>query len=301
MVVHFNLEQRGRGNPTILLTTKTKLILKGVPNRAGPRLSRLLTRNSEFKAQYSGATLARAEGSRYTRSHDRVHELRVGRGPVVVSMKVILFGATGMVGQGVLRQCLLDSGVESVLSIGRSPSGVSHPKLHDLVRGDMFDCNVTAAELDGYDTCFFCLGVSSVGMSEPEYTHLTYDLTMGWARALARIHPTMRFLYVSGMGTGGKSMWAQVKGRTENDLLALFPGAIMIRLAALRPMHGERSKAPGGGALLTILSPLWPVFQWLWPKGVITTEELGRAMILAAREGAPKRVLESADLVALGR
>lgn len=216
-------------------------------------------------------------------------------------MKVILFGATGMVGKGVLRQCLLDPAVEAVLSIGRKSSGVSHPKLRDLVCPDMFDFDVHADELGGYDACFFCLGVSSVGMSEADYAHLTYDLTLGWARMLARANPAMRFLYVSGMGTGGKAMWAQVKGRTENDLLTLLPGAIMIRLAALRPMHGERSKAPGGGVLLTLLSPLWPVFQWLWPNGVTTTEELGRAMILAARNGVTKRVLESADLVALGR
>src|SRR5262245_9892650 len=216
-------------------------------------------------------------------------------------MKVVLFGATGMVGQGVLRRCLLDPDVEAVVSIGRKPSGVSHPKLRDLVRADMFDFNVNAGELKGFDTCFFCLGVSSVGMSEAEYTHLTYDLTMGWARALARQNPAMRFLYVSGMGTGGKSMWARVKGRTENELLALFPNAIMIRLGALRPMPGERSKAPGGGVLLTVLSPLWPILQWLWPNSVITSEELGRAMILAVRKGSPKRVLESADLVAFGR
>jgi uncharacterized protein YbjT (DUF2867 family) len=216
-------------------------------------------------------------------------------------MKVILFGSTGMVGKSVLRQCLLDPDVESVLSIGRNPSGVSNPKLRDLVHADMFDFNVNAGELNGYDTCFFCLGVSSVGMSEAEYTHLTFDLTMGWAYGLARVNPAMRFLYVSGMGTGGKAMWARVKGRTENDLRALFPAAIMIRLGALRPMHGEHSKSPGAGVLLTVLSPFWPILQWLWPNGVITTEEFGRAMILAARNGAPKRVLESADLVALGR
>ena len=216
-------------------------------------------------------------------------------------MKVILFGATGMVGKGVLRQCLLDPDVESVLSIGRKPSGVSHTKLRELIRADMFDCNVEPGEWKAYDACFFCLGVSSVRMSEAEYTHLTYDLTMGWARAMAGENPAMRFLYVSGMGTGGKTMWARVKGRTENDLLSLLPGAIMIRLAALRPMHGERSKAPGGGVLLTLAAPFWPVFQWLWPKSVITTEELGRALIRAAREGGQKRVLESADLVALGR
>ena len=216
-------------------------------------------------------------------------------------MKIILFGATGMVGSGVLRQCLVDSHVESVLSIGRKPSGVSHPKLRDLTLADIFEFNVSADQLNGFDTFFFCLGVSSVGMSETEYTHLTYDLTMGWAHALARANPATKFLYVSGMGTGGKAMWARVKRRTEEALLALLPAAIMIRLGALRPMHGERSKARGGGVLLTVLSPLWPILQWLWPSGVITTEELGRAMILAATSTASKRVLESSDLVALGR
>ena len=121
-------------------------------------------------------------------------------------MKVILFGATGMVGQSVLRECLLDDGVEAVLSVGRSPAPATHPKLTNLIRADMFDFNVPAAELNAFDACFFCLGVSSMGMSEAEYTHLTYDLTMGWARTLAAVNPGMRFLYVSGMGTGGKSM-----------------------------------------------------------------------------------------------
>lgn len=216
-------------------------------------------------------------------------------------MKAILFGATGMVGKGVLRQCLLDPGIERVLAIGRSPSGVTHPKLHDLVRPNMFDFAADAGELSGYDACFFCLGVSSVGMSEAEYTRLTYDLTMGWAHALARVNPAIRLLYVSGMGTGGNAMWARVKGRTEDDLLKLLPEAVMIRLGALRPMHGESSKAPGGGVLLTLMRPLWPILQWLWPSGVITTEELGRAMIRIARNGSPKRVLESADLVSLAR
>jgi uncharacterized protein YbjT (DUF2867 family) len=216
-------------------------------------------------------------------------------------MKVILFGATGMVGKSVLRQCLLDPQVESVLSIGRAATGVSNPKLRDLVRPDLFAFDVEPSELAGYDACFFCLGVSSVGMSEADYTRLTYDLTLGWARVLARANPDMRFLYVSGMGTGGKAMWAQVKGRTENDLLALLPGATMIRLAALRPMHGESSKAPGAGVLLKLLSPLWPLAQRFWPDSVITSEELGRAMIRAARGDAPKRVLESRDLTALGR
>jgi uncharacterized protein YbjT (DUF2867 family) len=176
-----------------------------------------------------------------------------------------------------------------------------HPKLRDLVRLDLFAFDAEPSELLGYDACFFCLGISSVGVGEADYTRLTYDLTLGWARALAQANPDMRFLYVSGMGTGGKSMWAQVKGRTENDLLALLPNAIMIRLGALRPMHGEQSKAPGAGVLLKLASPLWPLAQRFWPDSVITSEELGRAMIRAARGDASKRVLESLDLTALGR
>src|SRR6267154_2642577 len=174
-------------------------------------------------------------------------------------MKVIFFGSTGMVGKSVLRQCLLDPDVESVVSIGRNPSGVSHPKLRDLVHADMFDFNVNAGELNGYDTCFFCLGVSSVRMSEAEYTHLTYDLTMGWAHALARVNPAMRFLYVSGMGTGGKAMWARVKGRTENALLALFPSAYMVRLGALRAMHGEVPRIRWMRIAYAAIRPLLPL------------------------------------------
>src|SRR5438105_12732101 len=154
-------------------------------------------------------------------------------------MKVILFGATGMVGQGVLRECLLDDGVEAVLAVGRSSTGRTDPKLRELVRGDLFDFGVAGADLQGYDACFFCLGVSSAGMSEADYTRLTYDLTLGWARALARINPSMTFLYVSGAGTGGKSMWARVKGRTEDALLALLPSAVMVRLGTMRQLHGE--------------------------------------------------------------
>ena len=137
-----------------------------------------------------------------------------------VAMKVILFGATGMVGQGVLRECLRDDDVEIVLAVGRSVTGQTHSKLHELTRSDMFDFSAGAA-LEGYDACFFCLGVSAAGMSEAEYTHLTFDLTLGWAKVLAAINPAMTFVYVSGAGTGGKAMWAQVKGRTEDALLAV--------------------------------------------------------------------------------
>ena len=211
-------------------------------------------------------------------------------------MKVILFGATGMVGRGVLRECLLDSGVTEVLSVARGESGQKHDKLRELLRKDLFE----VADLEGYDACFFCVGVSSVGMSEADYTRLTYDLTLGWARALARLNPAMTFVYVSGAGTGGKAMWAQVKGRTEEALLALFKSAYMFRLAGLRPLHGEVPKARATRIAYAIFWPLLPLLRAISPGSVITTEELGRAMIRAAREGAPKRVLESKDLLALG-
>jgi uncharacterized protein YbjT (DUF2867 family) len=215
-------------------------------------------------------------------------------------MKVILFGATGMVGQAVLRECLRDEGVKEMLAIGRNPTGQTHPKLREQVRKDMFDFAMTGSDLQGYDACFFCLGVSSVGMSEAEYTRLTFDLTLGWAHALARINPAMTFVHVSGMGTGSKAMWAQVKGRTENALLALFPSAYMIRLGTLRAMHGEVSKTRWTRISYAGFRPLLPLVRALAPGTVITTEELGRAMLRAAREGAPRRVLEGRDLRALG-
>jgi len=214
------------------------------------------------------------------------------------AMKVVLFGASGMVGQGVLRECLRDDGVEAVLAVGRSPTGETHAKLRELVRKDLFDFSAPP-ELQPYDACFFCLGVSSAGMSEADYTRLTYDLTMGWAKALARVAPTITFLYVSGAGTGGSAMWAQVKRRTEDALLALFPSAYMIRPAAVRPMHGEVSKTRWTRIALAVLGPLLPLLQAVAPGAVITTEQLGRAMIRAARQGAPRRVLENRDLRAL--
>lgn len=215
-------------------------------------------------------------------------------------MKVIIFGATGMAGQGVLRECLLDDGILGVLAIGRSPTGRTDPKLRELVLKDMFDFNAQGAELQGYDACFFCLGVSSAGMSEADYTRVTYELTLGWAQALFDVNPATTFVYISGAGTGGKMMWAQVKGRTEDALLALFSSAYMIRLGALRAMHGEVSKTRWTRIGYLIFRPFLPLVRALAPQAVITTEELGRAMIRLARQGAPKRVLEMRDLRALG-
>jgi uncharacterized protein YbjT (DUF2867 family) len=219
-------------------------------------------------------------------------------------MKVILFGATGMVGQAALRECLCDDGVESVLAIGRRSLARTHPKTHpklrELILKDLFKFEAAGANLQGYDACFFCLGVSAAGMSEADYTHLTYDLTLGWARVLAGIDPKMTFIYVSGAGAGGKSMWAQVKGRTEDALLALFPSAYMFRLAALLAMHGEVSQTRWTRISYAVFRPLLPLLRAIAPGAVITTEELGRAMIRAAQQGAPKRVLENVDLRTLG-
>src|ERR1051325_11525497 len=193
-------------------------------------------------------------------------------------MKVLLFGATGMVGQAVLRECLRDDGIERGVAVGRSATGIVHPKLREA--------GLDTTDLRGYDACFFCLGVSSAGMSEAEYTRLTYDLTMSWAD---RMDPSIAFLYVSGAGTGGKAMWAQVKKRTEDALLARFPRAVMIRLAMLWPKHGERSKTRWTRVSYIVFRPLLPLLRAVAPGAVITTEELGRAMIRAARGDAPQR------------
>ena len=219
-------------------------------------------------------------------------------------MKVILFGATGMVGQGVLRECLLTPEVERVLAVGRNATGQSHAKLQEFVHKDLYDFPGIEDALSGYDTCFFCLGVSSAGMKEPEYRRVTYDLTLAAAQTLARRNPDMTFLYVSGAGTDstgkGRSMWARVKGETENALLKLpFKAAYMLRPAFIQPMHGIQSKTRLYRALYAVMSPLFPVWKTLLPKYVTTTERLGRAMLRIARRGAPKHVLENQELNAL--
>lgn len=216
-------------------------------------------------------------------------------------MKVIVFGATGMVGQGVLRECLLDPGVESVLVVGRSPTGHEHAKLNEIVRPDLFDLSAIEGELSGYDACFFCLGVSSAGMGEAEYRHLTYDLTLSVARSLAKASPGMTFLYVSGAGTdsteSGRMMWARVKGATENALLRMpFKAAYMFRPGYIQPVHGAQTRTKWYGIVYAVLAPLYPVGEALVPKYVTTTERLGRAMIRVARAGNPDRVLASVDI-----
>jgi uncharacterized protein YbjT (DUF2867 family) len=219
-------------------------------------------------------------------------------------MKVIIFGATGMVGQGVLGECLASPDVESVLTIGRRPTGQEHTKLRELTHADFADFEPLAAELSGYDACFFCLGASSVGMTEVDYTHLTYDFTMAAASLLARLDPHMTFIYVSGAGTDstehGHSMWARVKGRTENALLALpFKAAYMFRPSFIQAGPGIVSKTRLYRVLYKVVGPLYPVLKTFFPNAVTTTANVGRAMIAAARDGAPKPILEARDINAL--
>ena len=219
-------------------------------------------------------------------------------------MNVLIFGASGMVGQGVLRECLLDGEVESVLSIVRSASGEPHPKLRQLVHGDLLDYRAIEAELTGFDACFFCLGVSSAGMSEDDYARITYGYTLAAAETLARLNPQMIFVYVSGAGTDsterGSSMWARVKGKTENALLRLpFKGAYMFRPGMIRPLHGARSKTAAYRVTYTVLGPLLPLLHHIFPQLITTTEQIGQAMLVVARQGAPKHVLEICDIIAL--
>jgi uncharacterized protein YbjT (DUF2867 family) len=216
-------------------------------------------------------------------------------------MKAILFGATGMVGQGVLRECLLDAGVESVLAVGRSPTAQQHAKLREIVHDNFTDFSAIESQLTGYDACFFCLGVSSVGMNEERYRHLTYDITLAAATALSKLNPGMVFTYVTGRGTDsteqGPQMWARVKGKTENDLLKLpFKAAYMFRPAGIQPLHGIKSKTAWVQAIYVVAAPLLTWLNRVTPKYMTTTEQLGHAMIKVARDGFPKPVLESEDI-----
>ncbi|GAA2209375.1 epimerase [Nonomuraea monospora] len=216
-------------------------------------------------------------------------------------MRVLLFGATGMVGRGVLRECLLDDRVTEVLAVGRSSTGVSHAKLRELPHGDLLDLASVEGELGGYDACFFCLGVSAVGMAEKDYRRITYDFTLSVGETLARLSPRSTFVYVSGAGTNarGRAMWARVKGETENALLALPLEAYMFRPGFIQPMHGVRSRTRLYQAAYVVTRPLFPVLRRLVGGGVTTTEQIGRAMIVVAERGAGKRVLGSADINAL--
>jgi len=213
-------------------------------------------------------------------------------------MKVVLFGATGMVGAGALIECLADARVESVLVVTRSSTERRDPRLLEIVHKDFFNYDSLTGEFASCDACFFCLGVSSIGMTEAEYTHLTYDLTLAAARTMAAANPRMVFCYVSGVGTDsterGRTMWARVKGRTENAILALFPGAYMFRPGYIQPIGDVRSKTGWVQTAYNVLAPLYPILRPLL-RGT-TTANFGRALIEVAAKGYSKRILYAADM-----
>jgi uncharacterized protein YbjT (DUF2867 family) len=220
-------------------------------------------------------------------------------------VNVLLFGATGMIGEAVLRACLLDPGVERVVTVGRRPTDQSNSKLTELVRPDLTTIAPLENQLTGFDACFFCLGVSALGMTEEQYTRVNYDLTIAVARTLLRTSPNVTFIYVSGSGTDsserGRVMWARVKGRTENTLLSLpFRAAYMFRPGMVIPLHGIRSSTRWYNVAYAITKPVFPVLRRLAPSLVTTTDELSRAMLAVARNGYPTHVLEMADIIRIG-
>jgi uncharacterized protein YbjT (DUF2867 family) len=216
-----------------------------------------------------------------------------------MTISVIITGATGMVGEGVLLECLADARVARVLVINRKPMGMTHPKLQEIVHADFFDLSAIQSRLAGYDACFFCLGVSSVGMSEADYTRVTQELTLEFGRALARLNPNLAFCYVSGKSTDstehGKVMWARVKGRTENALLRLFPRGAMFRPGMMKAPPGQKNLK----SWYRLIAWIYPVGRTLWPAAFCTLREVAQAMINTAADGTPKRVLEVPDIVAL--
>jgi uncharacterized protein YbjT (DUF2867 family) len=216
-----------------------------------------------------------------------------------MTISVILTGATGMVGEGVLLECLADPRVARVLVVNRKPLGRVHPKLTEIVHADFHDLSTIERQLVGFDACFFCLGVSSIGMSEHDYRHVTYDLTTNFGRTLARLNPGTTFCYVTGAGTDstehGQVKWARVKGATENALLRLFPRAVMFRPAMMRATAGQVNLK----AWYKAIAWIFPIGRALAPSKFCTLQEVARAMINAATAGAPRHILEVPDIVDL--
>jgi uncharacterized protein YbjT (DUF2867 family) len=217
-------------------------------------------------------------------------------------MRVAVFGATGMVGQAVLRECLTDGRIVEVVTVGRRPAPQQHPKLTQLSAPDLFDLSGIADRLVDVDACLFCLGVSSVGMDEAEYRRVTHDLTLSIAGVLLSRNPDVVFEYVSGEGTDsseqGRLMWARVKGATEN-LVTARRGGYAIRPGFIQPLPGVRSRTPLYAALYRLSGVLYPVLRRLIPSKVLTSDELARAMVRIAIDRPPQRIWNSADLAAL--
>jgi uncharacterized protein YbjT (DUF2867 family) len=217
-------------------------------------------------------------------------------------MKLVLFGATGMVGAGALREALSDAGVTAVLSVGRRPSGVSHPKLRELVLPDLFDFSAVDAQLAGWDACVWAVGISSLGLDEAAYARVTEELTLLWARALLRLNPDFSFCYCSAAGAGGRTMWARVRRRVEKALEALpFRYAGCVRPGFIQPGPGIRSTVKMYQAFIVLFGPIFPFFVRAVPSLFTTSECLGRAMLRVVEGRADRFILESADINRVGR
>jgi uncharacterized protein YbjT (DUF2867 family) len=219
-----------------------------------------------------------------------------------MKIKAIITGATGMVGEGVLHECLLHPDVESVLVINRKPCGVKHEKLKEIIHKDFLELSSIENQLKGYNACYFCAGVSSVGKKEDEYKRITYDLTLNFAKTLLKVNNSMTFCYVSGVGTDstekGRSIWARVKGKTENDLLNLsFKAAYMFRPGYIQPTKGLRNTYK----MYKVLAPFYPIIKLLLSKYATTLKELGLAMINVALYGSDKKILECREIVNLSK
>jgi uncharacterized protein YbjT (DUF2867 family) len=216
-------------------------------------------------------------------------------------MNVLIFGATGMVGQGVLRECLLDADVRLVSTLGRTPTGLQNAKLREIVHRDLFHYESIEAQLYDFDACFFCLGVSSTGMNEADYTRITHDIALAASQTLSRLNPQMTLVFVSGAGSDrteqGRIMWARVKGKTENTLLRQpFKAVYIFRPSIIQPLQGIQSKTSSYRIFYTLSKPVLPLMRRLFPNTVLTTEQIGRAMLAVVKRGAPKPILEAPDI-----
>jgi hypothetical protein len=214
-----------------------------------------------------------------------------------MKINTIIFGTTGMVGEGVLHESLNHPEIQSLLVINRRPCGVTHTKLKEIIHSDFFDLDAIEDQLAGYNACYFCMGVSSIGMKEADYRRITYDLTLYIANLLVKKNPNMTFCYVSGAGTDstekGKSMWARIKGKTENDLMKIgFKNAYMFRPGYIQPIKGLKNTYK----IYKVISPIFPVLKTLFPKYVVTLREVGLAMIQVVLNGSDKKVLECEDI-----
>ncbi|MGE5456844.1 MAG: epimerase [Methanococcaceae archaeon] len=214
-----------------------------------------------------------------------------------MKIKAVITGATGMVGEGVLLNSLANENIESIVVIGRRPCGITHPKLKEIIHNDFFNLIPIKEELKGYNACFFCLGVSSVGMKNEDYIKTTYDLTMHFGKVLSEINPDMTFCYVSGKGTDssekGKIHWARVKGKTENDLRKLpFKGEYNFRPGFIKPVDGQKNVKK----IFRLVLKTYPFFKALFPEAGCTMEEIGKAMIKVSISGYPKNILDNRDI-----